>query len=250
MEFLAPEWHDRLTSTNTVLRERLQRGEPLPSGFVLAAREQTAGRGRLGRSWVSQPGRDLTFSVLLRYAAGYPTHLSLPMATALGVAAALEEFGVHGRTKWPNDLQVSGRKLCGILAERQGAGLVVGIGINVNAEAVELAAIDRPATSLRVEAGREHPIELVLDRVLAHLAVWTEHWEEAGFAGLRQAWLARCVGLGEPVAIRDGNGLRRGTLAGFGPDGELLLATADGAVQPVWSGEIEAEGTASASSGA
>jgi BirA family biotin operon repressor/biotin-[acetyl-CoA-carboxylase] ligase len=250
MEFLPPEWHDQITSTNTVLLERLRLGQALPSGFVLAAREQTAGRGRQGRSWISRPGRDLTFSVLMRTAAGYPALLSLPMAAALGVAAALEEYGVHGRTKWPNDVQVSGRKICGILAEREGSGLVVGIGVNVNAEAADLARLDRPATSLRLETGREYPVESVLDRVLAHLAVWTEHWEEAGFAGLRQAWLARCVGLGEPVAVQVGAVLRRGILAGFGPDGELLLTTADGAVQPVWSGEVEAGGTSPAAPGA
>jgi BirA family biotin operon repressor/biotin-[acetyl-CoA-carboxylase] ligase len=126
----------------------------------------------------------------------------------------------------------------------------VGIGVNVNAEAADLARLDRPATSLRLETGREYPVESVLDRVLAHLAVWTEHWEEAGFAGLRQAWLARCVGLGEPVAVQVGAVLRRGILAGFGPDGELLLTTADGAVQPVWSGEVEAGGTSPVAPGA
>ena len=241
MELLRPEWHDRLDSTNTVLLARLRRGEPLPAGFVLAARDQTGGRGRLGRAWVSQPGRDLTFSVLLRPVVRYPELLSLPMAVALGVAAALDEYGVAAHTKWPNDLLLRGRKVGGILTEQEQGSLVVGVGVNVNAGLEDLAAVGRPATSLRIETGHEYQIEPVLDRILGHLVTWTGHWERGGFPSLRSAWLTRCVGLGGPVSVVDGSGSRQGTLVGFGTHGDLLLAGPDGVVQPVWSGELECQ---------
>ena len=86
MQFLIPEWHGRLTSTNTVLLERLRGGEGLASGFVLATREQTEGRGRYERKWVSAEGGNLAFSFLMRTRVGVPQVLSLPQAVALGVA--------------------------------------------------------------------------------------------------------------------------------------------------------------------
>jgi len=245
MKFLFPEWRERLTSTNTALVERLQAGEELPSGFVLAARAQTAGHGRQEREWVSRPGRDLTFSFVLQTGAGFPRLLSLPMAAALGVAAALERFGIRPQTKWPNDLLVEGRKICGILAERgDPAGtrknaVVVGIGLNVNMQVHEAAAIDRPATSMSVETGQEYAVEGVLEQVLDALPAWIESWERAGFAGLRQAWTARCGNLGERVTVGEDQAPRSGVLEGFGQAGQLLLHEDDGALREVWVGDVD-----------
>lgn len=239
MEFLAPEWHDRLPSTNTSLLERLREGEELPSGFVLAAREQTAGRGRYQRQWVSGVGRDLTFSALVRSRVEPFRLVSLPLAVALGVAVVLEERGIAARTKWPNDLLVGGRKICGILAEREGDGVVIGIGLNVNMGEEGAAVIDRPVTSMRIETGREHAIDELLGRILRELPDWVEIWEQDGFAGLRQAWETRCVGLGEEIAIGEGGKRASGVLEGFGDAGQLLLRQRDGTVCQVWSGDLE-----------
>ena len=239
MEFLAPEWHDRLPSTSTSLLERLRQGEELPPGFVLAAREQTAGRGRYQRQWVSGVGRDLTFSVLVRTRCEPLRLVSLPLAAALGVATVLEKYGIAARAKWPNDLLVGGRKICGILAEREGDGLVIGIGLNVNMREEEAAVIDRPVTSMRIETGREHAVDELLGRILRELPHWVETWEQDGFAGLRQAWEARCVGLGEKIAIGEGCKRASGVLEGFGNAGQLLLRQRDGTVCEVWSGDLE-----------
>ncbi len=239
MEFLAPEWHRQLPSTSTVLLERLRQGEVLPSGFVLAAHEQTEGRGRHGRRWLSGPDRDLTFSVLLRPATDLPQLLSLPMAVSLALAAAVAGRGVQARTKWPNDVLVGGRKLAGVLTERDGERVVVGIGLNVNASAEDLAEVGQPATSLCLETGRQHGVELILAEILLQLARWTRLWEDQGFAGLRSAWMGHCVGVGAPVTIRDGAIWRRGLLLGFGRHGELLLGGVGTEPQPIWSGEIE-----------
>ena len=133
MKFSKPEWHAQLSSTNTVISQRLREGEPLPDGFVLAAHEQTAGRGRLGRSWQSKVGHNLTFSFLIHRINDLSQMMSLPMAVAIAVAVVMEQYGVEVQTKWPNDLLIKKRKICGILAERfQMDAIVVGIGINVN----------------------------------------------------------------------------------------------------------------------
>ena len=244
MKFLPVEWHEKLASTNTELLERLRGGRPLPSGFVLAAREQSAGRGRYERRWLSRPGRDLTFSFFVRTRAGFPQAASLSMAAALGAACAIETFGRPTRTKWPNDILVKNRKVGGILAEQgdvssaPGSALVVGMGINVNSTEAEIAAIDKPATSMRLETGREYKIENVLERVLQALSGWIDRWERGGFTAIRKEWEARCAGVGRDVTVVEANDRKSGILEGFGKDGQLLLRGNDGAVREVWAGDL------------
>lgn len=237
MKFQQPQWHDELPSTNTTLSEWLREGRELPDGLVLAARAQTAGRGRYERRWLAQPGRNLTFSMLLRSAAPNMQLLSLPMAAALGVATYLEACGIVAQTKWPNDVLVGGRKICGILAER-GAAVVLGIGLNVNMDADAAAAIDRPATSLRIETGAESAVEEVLDELLIHLEEWIAHWQVGGFAALRAAWESRCANMGEYVEVGEDAARRTGVVLGFGAAGQLLLREDDGTKVEVWAGDI------------
>ena len=178
MRFHKPEWHDRISSTNTVLMERVRSGKDVPSGWVLAAREQTAGRGRYDRTWVGQMGKNLTFSFLLLTRAEFPRLSSLPMAVALATASALEAFEIDAQVKWPNDVLVGGGKICGILSEwcdlphPEGNRVVVGVGLNVNMEGNEAALFERPATSMRIETGRMYEVEAVLTQVLEMLPGW------------------------------------------------------------------------------
>ena len=233
MQFQKPQWHDELSSTNTTLVEWLRTSRDLPDGFVLAARSQTAGRGRYERRWLARPGRNLTFSVLLRSDASPLQLLSLPQAAALGVVAYLEDKGLAAQTKWPNDVLVGSRKICGILAERC-KGVVLGIGLNVNMDADEAAAIGQPATSLRIETGSERDVERALDELLAHLQVWIGRWEKGGFAALSAAWESHCANLGQYVAV----GEYAGVVLGFGTAGQLLLREDDGTQREVWSGDV------------
>ena len=238
MQFQRPQWHDELPSTNTTLADWLREGRELPDGFVLAARAQTAGRGRYERRWLVQPGRNLTFSMLLRSKVPPLQLLSLPMAAALGVAAYLEENGIAAQTKWPNDVLVGGRKICGILAERN-EDVVLGIGLNVNMDADAAAAIDRPATSLRIETDRERAVEDVLDELLVHLQTWVGRWEQGGFAALREAWEFRCANIGQYVEVSEDADRRTGVVLGFGAAGQLLLREDDGTQAEVWAGDVD-----------
>ena len=241
MKCSTPEWHQRLTSTNDILIERVRGGELLPDGFVLAAHEQTAGRGRLGRRWVARPGCSLTFSLLLRGPVVFPAAASLPMATALGVATALEALGIDVQTKWPNDLLVCQRKICGILAERCAReAVVVGVGLNVNMRADEAAEIDQPATSIAIEKGETYDVREALGFLLPHIETWIARWHARGFAGLQEAWAQRCAYLGASVRVRDGRQERTGILQGFGPAGQLLLREEDGRQREVWVGDLSA----------
>ena len=238
MVFLKPDWHEQIPSTNTALVERLRAGDPVPPGFVLAARRQTAGRGRYNRVWSSN--RDLTFSFLLRPGSDALRTLSLPMAIALGVCDLLKEYGLNAHTKWPNDVLVSGRKICGILAERSIGAVIVGVGLNVNMDREEAAQLDKPATSLGLETGSEHSVEDVLRRLLDQLSRWLDAWEDSGFASLRERWTDRCHDVGQPVCIAENETgeSKCGLLIGFGDAGQLLLRQDDGRVVEIWAGDM------------
>jgi len=240
--FLPPEWVASVPSSNDVLLGRLASGEALPHGYVLAAREQTAGRGRQGRTWVSGAA-DLAFSFVWRTGSGPERFPSLPMAAALAVRAALSESGVAARTKWPNDVLAGGRKIGGILSEtgRQRPGnravLVVGIGVNVNTTAAEAGRIRPAATSLRAETGRRHRVAALLDAVLRELAGRLARWETGGFEGVRDEWSAHCVWRGQEITVTGEGGARSGILAGFGSQGELLLKEPGGSIRAIWAGD-------------
>ncbi len=244
MHFLPAQWHDTLPSTNSFLVEAVRESPQLPGGTVVAAHCQTAGRGRYDRQWISQSNKDLTFSFLVRAAVPAAWIPALPMAAALAVADALEPLGVEPRTKWPNDVLVGGRKICGILSEYvpecsdslQTA--VVGIGLNVNMTAAEAADIDRPATSLFIETGRDNDIESVLNALLRTLPRHIAAWEQRGFEGLRHEWTRRAEGVGRRIAVGEGTQRKEGTLAGFGEFGELLLEDEAGQTHAVVLGDV------------
>ena len=151
----AVEVVDRTGSTNADLLARALDGAP--EGMVLAAEEQSAGRGRMGRAWVSPPRAALTFSLLVRPAAVPPARRGwLPLLAGVAVATAVTAVtGVQTRLKWPNDVLTGHAKLAGILAEAAGDAVVVGVGLNVSTESGELPPPGPgalPATSLRIAA--------------------------------------------------------------------------------------------------
>ena len=172
-------------STNADLLARALAGEP--EGAVLAAEEQRAGRGRMGRTWTSPPRAALTFSVLLKPAVPPARRGWLPLLTGVAVATAVTQVtGVETRLKWPNDLLTADAKLAGILAEAAGDAVVVGIGLNVSTEPAELA-ISWPNPSRR--AARHLPARGRRDRagprglllaILGGLEHWYRAWQQAG----------------------------------------------------------------------
>ncbi len=233
-------WFDEVESTNTCLLEQVRRDPDLASGTVWAARRQSAGRGRFDRKWISFPDRNLLFSLFYRTSVEISQWPSLSMAMAVAIDEMLHDFNIISNLKWPNDIQVRGCKIGGILAERAGDdGLVVGVGLNVNMTALELAQIDQPATSMQNETGVEWEVEEVLRVLLEkYLPLWLTRWESGGFAGIRQRWCEGCGGLDTPLVVREGIRRIHGTLAGFGENGELQLRLPDGEIQTIWAGDI------------
>jgi BirA family biotin operon repressor/biotin-[acetyl-CoA-carboxylase] ligase len=230
------QWYARLPSTNTFLKERLALEGQLPSGTVVAAREQTQGRGRREREWLSSSGENLTFSVLLRGKYNPRQLPSASMAAAVAVAELLESEGLKPVLKWPNDVLVNGKKICGILSEGIPGGVIIGIGLNVNMQNAE--HIDQPATSVLMEVGKRRDVDELLGKLLKHLSVRLDEWAQGGFSKIRKNWEAKIPNIGKPVTVRDGGAMRTGILVGFGSDGELLLCDETSVISAIWAGDL------------
>jgi BirA family biotin operon repressor/biotin-[acetyl-CoA-carboxylase] ligase len=204
-------------STNAVVADLARQGEA--AGLVVVAEAQTAGRGRLDRSWVSPPRAGLTFSVLLRPDLPPAQWPWLPLWTGLAVANALRDrAGVDAVLKWPNDVLVDGRKMCGVLAEVAEPGAVVlGIGLNVTTAQEELP--HEQATSLRLAGARVTDRDTLLRAVLRSLTAVL-----ADAAAARSAYRDRCSTLGRAVRVELPAGrVAEGVAEAVDEDGRLVV---------------------------
>ena len=227
-----------------------QVGEGAPEGFTVVADEQTAGRGRLDRSWASPSGAGIAMSVVLRPIAPEATWSWIPLVAGVAVVDALAEQGVRAALKWPNDVVVDGdardgspgpRKLGGLLVERVGGAVVVGIGLNVDLDADELP-VPR-ATSTRLEGATVSRELLVVD-VLDHLRRRYLHWQlasgDARRAGTAEVYAARCLTLGRSVrALLPGGVVVEAVAESLDDAGRLVLRTPDGSTRVVSAGDVE-----------
>ena len=209
-------------STNADARE----GRP---GDVFVADSQTAGRGRLDHEWHAARGENLTFSVVLDAADASPAEVAtLPLVVGLAVARAvgsllgkISEVAV----KWPNDVLVGGKKICGILCERNGDAVIAGVGLNVNQTDFP-AEIAARATSLRLVEGSQFDRDDVLKGVVSEIGDMHSRWLRGGFAALRGAFAAFDLLKGREVAVlaTDGDTTPvKGLCGGVQEDGSLLV---------------------------
>ncbi|AXJ96711.1 MULTISPECIES: biotin--[acetyl-CoA-carboxylase] ligase [unclassified Sphingomonas] len=204
-------------------------------GEWLRAERQTAGRGRQGRAWQSPPG-NLYASTLVRLRPTDPPPASLALVAAVALHETLDLY-LPGRAmlKWPNDVLIDGAKLSGILLERSGEALVVGIGVNV-AHHPDLP--DRATTSLAAAGCVIDAATLV--GVLAEVfARWLEIWRVQGFAAVRAAWLAAAHPVGSALSVHMPDGHRaEGLFEGLDADGALVLRLADGTRRVMHAGDV------------
>jgi BirA family transcriptional regulator, biotin operon repressor / biotin---[acetyl-CoA-carboxylase] ligase len=232
-------WHDTLDSTNEEARRRATCGD-FQDGWI-AARAQTAGRGRLGREWVS-PAGNLFATALFREPGGLAVATRIPFAAALGVHDVLVGFAPAARIalKWPNDVRIDGAKISGILVESgETSGVVwiaAGIGINV-ADVPEGAG--QEATCLADQRGDNSvSADMVLDELRGAFASRLDQ-ARTDFAATRSDWLARGEGLGGPVRVLVGSRPVEGVFETLAEDGGLVLSMADGGRQVIRAGDVE-----------
>jgi BirA family biotin operon repressor/biotin-[acetyl-CoA-carboxylase] ligase len=232
----------RVGSTNLEALRLASTGAP--EGTVVVADEQTAGRGRLNRSWHSPPGCNLYLSLVLKPAV---EPAATPQLTLLAGAAVAETVNrwCPGRVglKWPNDVQVGDRKICGILTELRISGggvssVVVGIGINANIRREGLdPAFRDAATSLREETGSPVDRAALAAALLADLESLYDPWIRVGFEAVRPQWLRYSVLTGRRVRVSFQDEVEVGTAVGLDTDGALLLEVSRGVTRRVLAGD-------------
>lgn len=221
-------------STNADAAARWRDGEQV-EGLVLVADHQSAGRGRFARRWEAPPGTAVAVSVVVAPRRPFPEWTWLSLLTGVAIARGIRRAtGVEVGLKWPNDVLVEGRKLCGILSERVdgplGTGCVVGFGINVSLGVEELPV--PTATSLALSGSRVDKAELVAE-VLEDWAEMYRLWDDGGLEQLRVAYEEHCSTIGRDVSVMvdSHGGAGRtviGVATGISPSGEVLVRTSDG----------------------
>ncbi|HEV2802612.1 MAG TPA: biotin--[acetyl-CoA-carboxylase] ligase [Pyrinomonadaceae bacterium] len=236
--------YDALPSTNTEAASQARRGAP--EGLCVVAREQTRGRGRQERVWVSPPGAGLYFSIVLRPRLELDAWPLLTLAAALAARDALfEACALTTDIKWPNDLLAGGRKLCGILAETletpQGRACILGIGINLSERAYP-AELSAQATSVEGATGVRPEIESVLGALVRCLARrYAELQAPAGASRIVRDWSANSsYAAGKRVRVHTATHKFEGTTRGLEPDGALRVETAAGEIKTVRAGDVQA----------
>ncbi|MFN4042376.1 MAG: biotin--[acetyl-CoA-carboxylase] ligase [Brevundimonas sp.] len=233
---------DEVDSTNAEARRRAEAGETGP--LWIAARRQTAGRGRRGRAWESD-GANLTASLLQLTQKPPAEAAQVTFIAALATVDLLDAFAPAALVsiKWPNDVLLDGRKVSGVLIEsgqaERGLWLAVGIGVNL-AQAPQ--GVERPATCiaehLRADVAQAPSPDAALAVLSQAFANWIERWETLGFEPILDAWRARARGLDGPCVARLGHETISGQADGVEADGALRLRLADGTLRRVSAGDV------------
>ncbi len=229
-------------STNRLALKLAREGAA--EGTVVFADCQTGGRGRLQRVWQSPPGCNLYASLLLRPAITPADAARITLTAGVAVAEMISNFCPEGvGLKWPNDVFIRGRKVCGILTEMKTAGsaidvVVVGIGLNVNMAVEDFDPTHRhTATSLREETGRNISREDAAFLLCDSFEKWYQIFLGEGFACVRKQWLARSGMTGSRVRVLFQGEVQEGVVVGIDLDGALLLDDERGAVRRIIAGD-------------
>lgn len=224
---------ETIDSTNDEAKRLARQGAG--HGTTVWAREQTAGRGRRGRPWISPPG-NLHVSFLIDPGAPLSTAAQLGFVASVALVEALSDLAPQARfdCKWPNDVWCDGRKIAGMLLEGEGGLVVLGLGVDIVA-APSPALVE--AICLR-QVGCDADAGAVLAAFVARFAPLLERWMAEGFAPLRDAWAARARGFGQAIEARLEAETLAGTFAGLDADGALLLELGSGERRRILAGDV------------
>lgn len=235
--------YDTVDSTNNVVR--VMAFEKAEEGSVVIAHEQTLARGRRGKGWVSLKGEGLWMSVLLKPTIGPNDAPKITLVAGLSVCQALRELGFNADIKWPNDIIISGKKVCGILTEMSAQMdyvefVVVGIGINVNNEKFQ-GELENVAISLKMVSGQEIKRSVVGAHVLNRLEKNYSIYLNNGFLGLKDEYEKNCITLMKDVEVL-GKESFKGRAVALTDEGELIVRKETGEETVVFSGDVSVRG--------
>ncbi len=228
-----------VSSTNAVALEQAESGQ---SGYVCLAEHQSAGRGRLGRPWVSPYGRNIYLSIAWQYSGGAAVLEGLSLAVGVAIVRALQAEGIRGaELKWPNDILWEKQKLAGVLLEMAGDAsgvcqVVIGIGLNVAMAPEEAQGIDQRWVGLMNVAESPVSRNALVARLLNEIMPLLASYPEKGFAAYREEWESLSAFQDQSIVIRTPAGAVEGRMAGVDDTGALRLVTEEGE-QLIYGGE-------------
>lgn len=216
-------------------------------GTLIVADAQTAGKGRRGRVWQSPKGSSILMSLCLEPNLSTERVAGLTLVMALAVAEAIEQAaGVKPQIKWPNDIVLNGKKICGILTEmcfvQDHYAVIIGAGLNVNTEHFP-EEIETIASSLKKETGKDFAREMLIGAVLKHFEECYEQYEKTGdLTLLKSRYESLLINRGREVQVLDPKGAYTGVAKGITKEGNLVVECPDGTEQEIYSGEVSVRG--------
>ena len=231
---------DEIGSTNDYAKDLGKKGAA--SGTAVITAKQSAGKGRLGRSWDGGEAKDIYLSLLLRPKNGFS---GLTLMAGVCVANVLNKFLEDSQEKalikWPNDVVAGGKKICGILTESGEFGVVVGIGINIG-RANFPEELRNKATSLNIVTGKKHDRAEIIKLLLTSLSAYYENFEKSGISSFIEEYRSLCINIGKNVTVHENNTSYKATATGISPDGKLEITLENGEYRILDSGEVSVRG--------
>lgn len=234
---------DEVDSTNEYLKRLVADGWNSDDITVVSAQYQTAGKGRRGRQWLTEPGTALTFSVLLKPKMNLSDCAMLTPVMAMAVRRALADMDIETSIKWPNDIIIGGKKICGILTEAiaETGHIIIGCGVNTNQESFPEELLDR-STSVLIETDDCVDHDSLLESIIYHLEKLIDVFMETGdFTNLKDEYEEALISMNSEVTVLDPEGEYNGKCLGIDERGQLKVDR-DGEVICVYAGEVSVRG--------
>lgn len=235
-------FYQEVDSTNLKAKDLAAQG--VPDGSVVIAEYQSRGQGRLQRKWLSPAGKNLLFTIIFYPPCPPPKVFQLTLLASLAVCkSVIRHTGIPAGIKWPNDVYVGNRKVCGVLTEFTPLGervkwAVVGIGLNVNFDPASNEEVSAIATSIRNELGRPHNRLTLLKSILEEMDTLYSQFLSGTMSPVRQEWLTHSVILGKPVTITSYDHQEEGIAESIDEDGALILLTPKGTRKKIVFGDL------------
>ncbi|MDI3528743.1 MAG: BirA family transcriptional regulator [Thermoanaerobacter sp.] len=233
-----------IDSTNNFAKEMASK---VPDGTVIIAEEQTAGRGRLGRSWISQKGCGIWMSIILKPNIQPQEALNLTQVAAISVVKAIEEvFHVESKIKWPNDIILNNKKVCGILTEMSSEidkinYVIIGIGVNVNCDNFP-EELKGKATSLYLETNSKVDRKKLTASILNNLEFYYNAYLQKGFEYIRPICIEKSITIGRQIKVIANEGEIEGKAVTIDNNGSLVVETKEGKRLSIMSGDVSVRG--------
>jgi BirA family biotin operon repressor/biotin-[acetyl-CoA-carboxylase] ligase len=227
---------DVVPSTHDWIKSHLHQLDPKKMSCV-TAEGQTAGRGRMGRKWVSPTGKNIYASLFFTTESCFLPNMG--QVLALACTTVLKSYGFAPQIKWPNDILIGEKKVAGILAEAVSGGVILGIGINVNMEEEVLKTIDQPATSLACLSKKEWDRQEILQAVVHQFAHNLAQLESQGFSSFHRIFESQLAFRDQEISVRDSGHTLHGVCEGITVDGRLKLRIPSGEVLTLMTGDLE-----------